>query len=191
MWKGLYVLYFFHKWNVSLICLWVQHQIEPRHKKTCLCHMRTTSAQSDQRLCYSLARKYAASSFCIWNFKTLTSTCSLAGRFKSHLVENPKDRFSRRETQLYYFSVRITVHPFSNSNRHCRKTARHSSVACRMFLFELPVYKISIWIIRRCALVSLLHNRLNFITQMDNELRHVVVESVNCLRQWAAGAVKT
>ena len=34
-------------------------KIEPRHEKPCFCHMRSacTSAQSDQRLCYSLLSK--------------------------------------------------------------------------------------------------------------------------------------
>ena len=65
---------------------------EPRHEKTCLCHMRT-SAQSDQRLCCSLPC-YSQ------NFKTRASLCGLAGRFGSYLVANPEDRFSRGVAQF-------------------------------------------------------------------------------------------
>ena len=53
------------------------------------------SAQSDQRLCCSLPGQYNISSFYFYNFKTLASLCSLAGRFESYLVKNPEDRFSR------------------------------------------------------------------------------------------------
>ena len=52
------------------------------------------SAQSDQRLCYSLPRWYNTFSFYIQNFKPLASLCSWAGRFESYLVANPEDRFS-------------------------------------------------------------------------------------------------
>ena len=65
--------YFIEKHDVSTVFpLAPEHlnsngiTIEPRHEKTCLCHMRTTktqisqsacaSAQSDQRLCCSLPR---------------------------------------------------------------------------------------------------------------------------------------
>ena len=36
---------------------------EPRHEKTCLYYMRTTKAQSDQRLCCSLPRLHNTFSF--------------------------------------------------------------------------------------------------------------------------------
>ena len=58
------------------------------------------SVQSDQRLCCSLPRLYNISSFYIQNFKPLASFCGCAGRLESHLVRNPKDRFSRDEAQM-------------------------------------------------------------------------------------------
>ena len=61
---------------------------EPRHKKTCFTHMRTTKVQISLRI-----RK-------IQIFKTLAGLYSWAGRFKPYLVGNPKDRFSRDEAQL-------------------------------------------------------------------------------------------
>ena len=61
-----------------------------------------TSVQSDQHLCCSLPRKYNISSFYIWNFKPLANFfCSCADQFESYLVENPKDRFSRDEAQIW------------------------------------------------------------------------------------------
>ena len=47
-----------------------------------------TSAQSDQRLCCSLLRKYNIFRFYSRNFKTLASFCGCAGRFSSGLVGN-------------------------------------------------------------------------------------------------------
>ena len=37
-----------------------------------------------------------------WNFKTLASLISWAGRFESYLVANPKDRFSRDVAQMMF-----------------------------------------------------------------------------------------
>ena len=80
---------------------------EPNREKTCFCHMRKqrcrsacASAQSDQRLCYSLLRQYNTSSFFIRNFKPVVSFCGCAGRFVSDLVTNPEDRFSRGEAHM-------------------------------------------------------------------------------------------
>ena len=53
------------------------------------------SAQSDQRLCCSLSRRYNMYTCYSQNFKTLASLCSRAGRFESYLVGNPEGRFSR------------------------------------------------------------------------------------------------
>ena len=59
------------------------------------------SAQSDQRLCYSLPRSCNTSSFYIQNFKTLASICGCADQFEPYLVANPEDRFSRDEAQVF------------------------------------------------------------------------------------------
>ena len=55
------------------------------------------SAQSDQSHCYSLIEKYRIQTCLKRYFNILTSLCSWAGWFESHLVENPADRFSRDE----------------------------------------------------------------------------------------------
>ena len=79
------------------------------------------SAQSDQRLCYSLSGYYNSSSFYIQNFKCLPSVCGCAGRFESTLVANPEDRFSRDEAHimllvhLFIYFVCVTVCLFSLS----------------------------------------------------------------------------
>ena len=52
-------------------------------RKCVLCHMRTTSAQSDWRLCCSLPRQNGTSSLYIRNFKILVGLCSWAGQFES------------------------------------------------------------------------------------------------------------
>ena len=57
------------------------HQICTCHEKTCFCHMRTTSAQSDQHLCCSLPRQYNISSFYIQNVKPVASFCDRPGQF--------------------------------------------------------------------------------------------------------------
>ena len=87
--------------------------IEPRHKKTCLCHKRTTKAQISLRirevwshLCCSLPRWSNVSSFYTRNFKPLASYCDCAARFESHLVSNPEYRFSRDEAHI----VRVQVY---------------------------------------------------------------------------------
>ena len=59
------------------------------------------SAQSDQHLYYSLLRLYNTYTCEIQNFKTLAGLCSWAGRFKSYLVGNPEDRFSRRSAYVH------------------------------------------------------------------------------------------
>ena len=57
------------------------------------------SAQSDQHLCCSLSRKYNISS--LFLYPKFQAFCGCAGRFESYLVENPEDRFSRDEAQIY------------------------------------------------------------------------------------------
>ena len=56
-----------------------------------------TSAQSDQRPCYSLLRKYHIKACYKQNCNFLASPCSCADWFESHFVENPEDRFCRDE----------------------------------------------------------------------------------------------
>ena len=53
---------------------------QQRHRSAC------TSAQSDQRLCCSLLRKYNISRFYSRNFKTLANFCGCADWFVSGLV---------------------------------------------------------------------------------------------------------
>ena len=59
------------------------------------------SVQSDQRLYCRLPRQYNTSSCYSQNFKTLASVCLWAGRFVSHLVANPEDRFSCGAAQIH------------------------------------------------------------------------------------------
>ena len=58
------------------------------------------SAQSDQRLCYSLNGKYQSCTCIKRSFHFLASLCSCAGWFWYYLVGNPGDRFSRGEVPL-------------------------------------------------------------------------------------------
>ena len=53
------------------------------------------STQSDQRLCYSLLRKYHIFTCYEGSFNFLASLCSWAGWFEAHFVGNPEARFSR------------------------------------------------------------------------------------------------
>ena len=84
-------------------------EIEPRHEKTCLCHTRTTKVQISLRILavWSTPLLFAAwivqylyYTCCSRNFKTLASLRSWADRFKSILVANSEDGFSRDEAQL-------------------------------------------------------------------------------------------
>ena len=90
--------------------MWYSYR--PCHKKTCLCHMRTAKTQISLRIravwlasLLFAARLYNASSFYIWNFKTLTSLCSWAGLFESYLVATPEDKFSRDVAQYRWLSL--------------------------------------------------------------------------------------
>ena len=58
------------------------------------------SAQSDQRLCYSLNGMYNISTCYKRNFNFLASLCSWVGWFKSRYYDNPEDRFSRDEALI-------------------------------------------------------------------------------------------
>ena len=57
------------------------------------------SAQSDQRLCYSLFWKYHITACYRINFNSLASLCSWGDWFETRLVGNPEDRFSRDEAR--------------------------------------------------------------------------------------------
>ena len=58
------------------------------------------SAQSDQRLCYSLSGKYHMWTCSRWNFNFLTSPCNWADWFETRFVGNPEDRFCRDEAHI-------------------------------------------------------------------------------------------
>ena len=74
------------------------------------------SAQSDQRLCYSLIGKYHILTFYKQIFNFLASLCSCRDWFESRFVGNPEYRFSRDESHisasswdLYSFEVNIRL----------------------------------------------------------------------------------
>ena len=74
---GIYVLRNVSSMRTFLIFLYTEDPLyEPRHEKTCLCHMQTTKAQISR------------------TFKPLPSFCGCAGRFESYLVGNSEDMFS-------------------------------------------------------------------------------------------------
>ena len=82
---------------------------EPRHKKTCLCHMRPTKVQISLRICavwsvrlYSLPSWYVTYNCYIRNSMTLASFCSWAGCFVSYLVTKPwRQLFSWRGSYVF------------------------------------------------------------------------------------------
>ena len=58
------------------------------------------SAQSDQRLCYSLFIKYYMYTCCRWNFNFLASLCSWGDWFETRFGGHPENRFSRDEAHI-------------------------------------------------------------------------------------------
>ena len=71
--------------------------------------MRTTKAQSLIRtFVVRCLDSIISLAFYVQNVKPLASFCFCAGRFKSYLVENPEDRFSRDEAQLIIKHVTTT-----------------------------------------------------------------------------------
>ena len=58
------------------------------------------SAQSDQRLCYSLFGKYHMFTYYRWNFNILASLCSWGDWFETRFVGNPENRFCRVEAHI-------------------------------------------------------------------------------------------
>ena len=99
-----YVLAYFYSFLVffchELLCAWFtcMSVVKPGHEKIVsyvICEQQRrrsacASAQSDQRLCCSLLRKYNISKFYSRNSKTLASFCGCAGRFVSSLVGNSR-----------------------------------------------------------------------------------------------------
>ena len=63
------------------------------------CRSACTSAQSDQRICYSLLRQYNICSFYMQNLKPLACLYNSASQFEPYLVANLEDRFSRNVAQ--------------------------------------------------------------------------------------------
>ena len=67
-----------------------------KHRRRPAC----ASAQSDQRLCFSLFGKNHIQTCYERNFNYPASLCSWAGWFESHFVGNPEDRCSRVTAHL-------------------------------------------------------------------------------------------
>ena len=67
---------------------------QQRHRPAC------ASAQSDQRLCFSLFGKYHFQTCHKRNFNFLASLCSSTDWLETHFVGNPVDRFCRDEAQI-------------------------------------------------------------------------------------------
>ena len=67
-----------------------------KHRRRPAC----ASAQSDQRLCFSLFGKFHIQTCYKRSINFLASLCSWAGWFESHFVGNPEDRFSGVAAQL-------------------------------------------------------------------------------------------
>ena len=55
------------------------------------------SAQSDQRICYSLSDKYSMPTYSMQNFDILASLCSWTDWFENNLIGDPEERFSHYE----------------------------------------------------------------------------------------------
>ena len=72
------------------------------------------------------ADPYNTFSFYIQTCKPLASLCGCAERFESYLVENPEDRFSRDEVQLFSLSCMLKLQgvctiKIKNSNASAKK----------------------------------------------------------------------
>ena len=91
---------------------------ENQSSGVCEQHMRRpacASAQSDQRLCFSLFEKYHMCSWYRWNFNFLASLCSWEEWFETRFVGSPKDRFCRDEAHFVY-RTRWTVFVLFSDN---------------------------------------------------------------------------
>ena len=88
------------------VLIWASKQ-ENLSSEVCEQHRRIpacASAQTGQRLCYSLFGKYHIYKTCYkQKFNFLASLCSWGVWFESHFVETPEDRFSREEAHMYLF----------------------------------------------------------------------------------------
>ena len=99
--------------RIQWACAWrsvIPKQFEPGREKMChviceqqRCRSACASAQSDQRLCYSLVRQYNISRFYSRNFKTLASFCGCAGRFVSGLVGNSRRHVLSCRGSFFFF----------------------------------------------------------------------------------------
>ena len=58
------------------------------------------TAQSDQRIFYSLIGKYHIQTCYLWNFNFLGSLYSWGGWFEQDHVANPEDRYSRHKDHI-------------------------------------------------------------------------------------------
>ena len=81
------------------------------------CRADCASAQSDQRLCFSLFGKYHIQTCNKRNFNFLANLCSRVGWFESHFVGNPEDRFSRVPTRIYNNGTKDKT--FAKYPSHC------------------------------------------------------------------------
>ena len=80
------------------------------------------SAQSDQRLCYSLFKKYHMLTCYRWNFNFLASLRSWGDLFETRIVRNPEDRFSRDVAHIAYdqcWGNNIRTDPHVNGQYLC------------------------------------------------------------------------
>ena len=77
------------------------------------------SAQSDQRLWYSLFGKHHMLTCYRWNFNFLASLCSWGDWFETRFVGHPEDRFSRDEAQILWVVFQFKSYPqfFIKRNR--------------------------------------------------------------------------
>ena len=92
----IFVLRLWKKYRWGLICFGQLRYNEPRHENTCLCHMRTTKAQSDQHLCCLLPSIISLVSTFEISSLYLASVSAQAG------LSLTKDRFSREEAPIYH-----------------------------------------------------------------------------------------
>ena len=93
-WKCLPGILSFIKWASSRENL--SSGVCEQHRRRPAC----ASAQSDQRLCYSLFEMYYMLTCYRWNFNFLASLCSWGDLFETRFVGNPEDRFSRVAVQM-------------------------------------------------------------------------------------------
>ena len=107
------------------------------------------SAQSDQRLCYSLIIKYHIKACYEQNFKFLASYCTWEDWFETRFVGNPKDRFChvvahivvlfccysrKKSTKLHRSRVSdfvqfVLFNVFRETNTHTHKKMFHNGLA--------------------------------------------------------------